>query len=462
MTEQGTTHDLVILNGRAIDPESGLDAVRHVGVTRGTISAVAEKAIAGHETIDASGLVVCPGFIDLHSHGQDEENYAVQARDGVTTALELEIGAADVDQWYAEREGRALINHGVSAGHGPIRMQVMNDPGSVLPVADAAHRLATDDEVEEMKRNLEQGLSQGALAAGLLLQYTPAASHWEVMEMFRAAARFGAACHVHIRNAGLNEPMGAISALEEVVAASAVSGASLHMVHVSSSGLGAASRVLQMIGELQERGMDVTTECYPYGAGLTQLESAIFDEGWQDVMGVDFGDLQWTETGERLTESTFARYREIGGMVVIHMIPEDVVLEAVTSPLTMIATDGVLRDGKGHPRTAGTYTRILGRYVRDTGALTLMEAIRKMTLMPAQRMEQRAPTMRNKGRIRVGADADLAIFDLERVADRATYEAPSLAPEGMRHVLVNGVPVVRDRQLQEGAAPGRAVRAPVG
>ena len=461
MADPNTTHDLVILNGRVIDPESGLDGVRHLGITDGTITSVTDEAVRGDETIDAAGLVVAPGFIDLHSHGQDEENYAVQALDGMTTALELELGAVDVDQWYAERQGRALVNYGVSVGHGPIRMKVMNDPGEFLPVADAAHRLATDAEVEEMKQLLERGLRQGAVAAGLLLQYTPAASRWEVLEMFRVAARFGAACHVHIRNAGLNEPMGAVSALEELVAASAVSGAPLHMVHCSSTGLRATPRVLQMIGELQERGMDVTTECYPYNAGLTHIEGAIFDEGWQEILGIDFGDLQWTETGERLTEATFARYRETGGMVIIHMIPEDVVEAAVTSPLTMIATDGVLREGKGHPRTAGSYSRILGHYVRETGALTLMDAIRKMALMPAERMERRVPAMLNKGRIRVGADADLAVFDPERVIDRATYQEPALPPEGMRHVLVNGVPVVRDGRLQEGVAPGRPVRAPV-
>ena len=459
MTTAQTSFDLVIANGRVMDPESGLDAVRQVGIADGSIAAVTEGPLTGRDQIDATGLVVAPGFIDLHSHGQDEENYAVQARDGVTTALELELGTDDVERWYGEREGRPVINYGASVGHIPTRMRVMNDPGPMLPVADASNRAATDAEVEEMKQLIARGLAQGALAVGFGLAYTPAASRWEALEMFRVAARFGACCHVHIRDGGMREPAGAVSSTEEVVAASMISGTPLHIVHVSSSSQLATPQVLQMVGELQAQGRDVTTECYPYTAAMGPIESAIFDEGWQDVMDADYGDLQWAATGERLTAASFARYREIGGMVVIHKIPKDIVDTAVASPLTMIASDGFLRNGEGHPRTSGSYSRVLGHFARETGALTLMDAIRKSSLMPAQRMEARAPAMAKKGRVSAGADADLAIFDPERIIDRSTYEQPTLPSEGMVHVLVNGVPVVRDEELHEGATPGRPVRA---
>ena len=460
MADAPTTYDLVIANGRVMDPESGLDAVRQVGIADGSIAAVTEGPLTGRDRIDATGLVVAPGFIDLHSHGQDEENYAVQARDGVTTALELELGTADVERWYSERKDRPVINYGASVGHIPTRMKVMNDPGPMLPVADAANRAATDAEVEEMKGLIALGLEQGALAVGFGLAYTPAASRWEALEMFRVAARFGACCHVHIRDAGPSEPWGAVSATEEVVAASAITGAPLHIVHVSSSGQLAAPQVLQMVGELQSRGRDVTTECYPYTAGMSGIESAIFDEGWQDATDADYGDLQWAATGERLTAASFARYRETGGMVIIHKLPKEIETAVVSSPLTMIASDGFLRNGEGHPRTSGSFSRVLGTYVRETGALTLMDAIKKSSLMPARRMEARTPAMGKKGRVSAGADADLAIFDPERIIDRATYEQPTLSPEGMVHVVVNGVPVVRDEELQEGATPGRPVRAP--
>jgi dihydroorotase len=186
----------------------------------------------------------------------------------------------------------------------------------------------------------------------------------------------------------------------------------------------------------------------------------MFDPGWQRGLGIDFGDLQWTDTGERLPRASFDRYRRQGGSVIAHMIPEPVVQAAVTSPLTIIASDGRLKQGKGHPRSAGTYARVLGRFVREARLLSWTDAVRKMSLMPAQRLERRAPLMKNKGRIRAGADADVVVFDPVRVIDHATYEAPARPSEGIVHVLVNGVPLVRDGALVEGVTPGRPIRAP--
>jgi dihydroorotase len=211
-----------------------------------------------------------------------------------------------------------------------------------------------------------------------------------------------------------------------------------------------------MISEARSRGLDVTTECYPYTAGMTDIRSAIYDEGWQKLLSIDYKDLQWPATGERLTAESFARYRKTGGLVISHTNPEDVVEAAVAHPLTMIASDGFLQ----HPRGAGTYARVLGRYVRERKALPLMDALRKMTIMPAQRLEKRVPALRNKGRIRPGADADLAIFDPAQIIDRSTFEAPANFSEGLKHVLVNGNFVVKDGRLQEKSFSGHAVRVP--
>ena len=233
-------YDIVIAGGRVMDPESGLDAVKNLGIRDGAVDDIADGPLQGRDCIDASGLVVAPGFVDLHCHGLRPEQDAIQVRDGVTTGLELEVGAADVDSWYAAREGASLINFGASAGHIPVRMAHFGDSGDFLPVDAGAYRESTDEDVAEIRRGIEAGLRAGAPAVGLGMQYTPSASRWEVLEVFRAAAEYGAACHVHMRGAGRNEPGGAIESLQEVIAAAAITGAPLHVVHVASTGMRAA------------------------------------------------------------------------------------------------------------------------------------------------------------------------------------------------------------------------------
>jgi N-acyl-D-aspartate/D-glutamate deacylase len=456
------TYDVVIAAGRVIDPESGLDAVRNLGILGGKVAAISEGPLAGRTTIDAKGLVVAPGFIDLHEHGQEPRNYQFQAHDGVTTSLELEVGTDDVAKWYAAREGKSLINFGVSVGHIPVRMNVMHDPGTFLPTGDAARRAATPEEINEMVVAMDRGFRQGALAEGMGINYTVAASHQEIVEMFRAAAKYGASVHVHLRYAGIKEPATGLTGLEEVVAAAAETGAPLHVVHITSMGLKFTPDLIAMVEGAQRHGLDVTTECYPYTAGSTMLQSAIFDPGWQESQGITYKDLQWADTGERLTAETFERYRKQGGIVVIHSIPEEAARTAVANPIVMIASDGMMITGaKVHPRGQGTFSRVLGHYVREERALDLSTALRKMTLMPAQRLQKRAPAFQNKGRIRVGSDADITVFDAYRIIDKATYDAPLQYSEGIQFVLVNGVPVVKDGQLVKGIFPGQAARAPI-
>lgn len=456
-----STYDIAIVNGRVMDPESGLDAVRNVGIRAGKIVAISGETLLGSRVIDARGLVVAPGFIDLHAHGQAPENYRFQAHDGVTTSLELEIGTADVGRWYQERQGRALVNYGVSSGHVPARIHVMHDPGEWLPSGDAAYRAATPEESTRIGRLVESGLKQGGLGVGMGINYTAGATPEEVLQMFRIAAQYRASVHVHLRFLGSKKPYTAVAALEEVIAAATKTGASLHVVHITSMGLRETPRLIAMVEAAQRQKIDVTTECYPYAAGSTQLETALFDPGWQERMAIGYSDLQWAETGERLTAETFDQYRKQGGQVVIFMIPEDVVRAAVAHPSVMIASDGMqLTGAKVHPRGQGTFARVLGRYVRDSQALDWMTALRKMTLMPAQRLQERAPIFKDKGRIRVGADADITVFDPQRVIDQATFGEPLRYSEGIEFVLVNGVPVVSRGQLVEDVFPGRAARAP--
>jgi N-acyl-D-aspartate/D-glutamate deacylase len=454
--------DIVISGGRVMDPESGLDAIRNVGILNGKIAVITETPLQGQQTIDARGMVVAPGFIDMHEHGQEPRNYEFQAHDGVTTSLELEAGVADVDSWYAKQEGHSLINYGASVGHIPVRMQVMHDPGTFLPVGDAAHREATPEQIQEIKSAIDQGLKHGALAVGMGINYTPAATHAEIMDVFKVAAAYAASVHVHLRYNGLLEPTTGLAALQEVVADCAATGAPVHVVHITSMGMRETPRLLDVIHGAQKRGLDVTTEAYPYPAGSTALESSIFDPGWQERMGITYHDLQWAKTGERLTAQTFQKYRKEGGIVIIFAIPESAVRQAMADPIVMIASDGMpITGAKVHPRGQGTFCRVLGHYVREEKTLDLMTALRKMTVMPAQRLEKRAPMFANKGRIKVGADADLTIFDPNTVLDNATFDDPLQFSTGIYYVLVNGVPVIKEGKTVEGVFPGRAARAPI-
>ena len=449
----GQPFELVINHGRVLDPATNLDAVRSIGIRGGKIVEISTTALTAARVIDAAGLTVSPGFIDLHSHGQTAENYRFKARDGVTTALEMEVGVNPVAAWYHERQGRALINYGATSGDIPARIAILHDSGSLLPRDKATERPATAEEFKEVLARVTQGLDEGALGIGMGIAYLPYESRAEVFEIFRLAAQRRVAVFVHMRNGGPVEP-GVIDALQEVIADATATGASLHVVHITSMGLRQTPLCLELIDGAHARGLDVTTEAYPYTAGMTDLGSAIFSPGWEQRQGnITFGDLQWAATGERLTAESFARYRKQGGMVAIHSIPEDIVRLAIAHPNVMIASDGILDEGKGHPRAAGTYARVLGRYVREQHALTLMEAVRKMTILPAQRLG-----LPGKGRIAIGADADLTIFDPATVTDRATFEKPAQYSEGIRYVLVNGTLVVDRGELVANATPGKPVR----
>lgn len=448
------TYDIVLQGGRVMDPESGTDAVMNVGIDDGRIVAMSTDPLDGREVVDVSGLVVAPGFIDLHAHGQDPFSRDLQARDGVTTALELESGVWPVDDWYSERDGQWRINFGATTSYGAARGLAFGEDRR-----RAVYEAPTEQRIDDMQESVALGLSQGALGVGIGLQYIPGASREEIFRVFQTAAAQGMTIFVHIRYAGMVEPESSIAAVQEMIADAAGSGGSVHIVHIGSSGLQQIPILLDMITTAHDAGIDVTTEVYPYTAASTGIGAAIFDPGWRERLGAEYSDIEWVATGERLDSASFHAYREEGGTIIAHIIPEEEMMYAIGHPAVMIASDGVpFVNGRAHPRGAGSFARVLGRFSRDAGALTLMDAIRKMTLMPAQRLESVVPEMRRKGRVSVGADADLTIFDPNTVIDRATFEEPAQASDGIPHVLVNGQFIVRDGELVEGVMPGQAIR----
>jgi N-acyl-D-aspartate/D-glutamate deacylase len=455
----GERYDVVIRGGRVMDPETGLDAVRDVGIRDGAIARISAESLAGARVLDARGLVVAPGFVDLHQHHHDAESYRLKALDGVTTALELEIGVPDVARFLAEHRGRSLIHHGTSASHPAKRVAVLGAPmadGELVPAAGrATAEPATADQVGRVRDALRAELEAGGLGIGMGLAYTPGATRAEVIEMFRLAAERQVPVFVHVRSTGRKEPGSSIEAMAEVIAASAITGGAVHIVHMNSSGAKDALDCLALVEGARARGLDVTTEAYPYGAGMTAANSAVFDPGWQEKLGLDYADLELPDTGERLTKEKFDALHASPEprLLLIHTNPDALVDAVVRHPLVMIASDGL----RLHPRNAGTFARVLSRYARAQGSLTLMDALRKMTLMPARRLETATAAARRKGRLQEGADADVVVFDPAAIADRATYRSPAEPSVGMRFVLVSGTLVVDGGKVVDGVLPGRAL-----
>src|SRR5256884_9404237 len=350
-------YDRVILGGQVMDPASRLDGVRNIGLSGGRIAVITTHAIQGRDTIDARGLVVGPGFIDLHAHGQTPETYRFYALDGVTTALELELGTSDVAAWYREREGGERINYGVSIGHIKVRMAVMHDSGTRMPVSDGAYRAASPAQIGEIAQRIETGLREGAVDIGAGFPYTPAATRAELLAVFRVSAKMKTPIHVHIRPG--------VAGLKEALALADETSAPLHVVHINSAGLAETPVMLEMISYARVHGHDVTTEAYPYDAGMTEIQSATIQDVYKNAPDERLAELEWARTGERLNRASFDRYTRIGGPVVVHTNTEAMVAVAIQSPLTIIASDAYWQDGAGHPRTTGTFARVLGRYVRD-------------------------------------------------------------------------------------------------
>ncbi len=452
------TYDIAILHGRVMDPATNLDAIRNVGIKNGKIAIVTADDIKGRETINARGLVVAPGFIDLHSHGQDEENYRYKAHDGVTTALELEVGAWPIKPWYEAREGKSLVNFGASSGFLASTMAVLGDTGTLLPRDKAVEEAPDPAQQRQILDDVADGLADGGLGIGIGIAYVPKTTREEIFRVFETASHWKRPCFVHMRFDGNGEP-GVVDAVQEVLADAVSTGASLHIVHITSMGLRQTPLCLRMIDGARAHGLDVTTEMYPYTAGSTSLQSAVFNPGWQQRLGISYDGLQWAATGERLTEETFEKYRKEEGWVIIHSIPEEVVREGMADHNVMFASDGRMVNGTGHPRSAGTFARVLGYYVREKHALTLMDALRRMTLMPAERLEKMSPAMRTKGRIGAGMDADITVFNPDTIIDKATFEKPAQYSEGIEYVLVGGTPVIRHGDFVDGVNPGRGILA---
>jgi hypothetical protein len=276
--------------------------------------------------------------------------------------------------------------------------------------------------------------------------------------MFRLAAERKLPVYTHVRSSGRIEPGSSIESVSEVIGAAAITGASLHIVHINSSCTRDSLECLSMIEGARARRLDVTTEAYPYIAGMTAINSALFNPGWQEKMGISYGELLLPETGERLTKERFDALHNSNTthFVVIFSNTQEMVDQVIKHPLVMIASDGLA----GHPRNAGTFSRVLAQYVREKGTISLIDALRKMSLMPAQMLERSTAEARQKGRLQEGYDADIVVFDAKTISDRSTYEKPMEPSIGVRYLIVGGTIVVNEGKIVPDVFPGRALKGP--
>ncbi len=459
--------DVVLEGGRVMDPETGLDGIRNVGIRDGKIARISSEPISGARVIHADGLVVAPGFIDLHQHGQEIASQQVKAFDGVTTALEMEIGVPDVASFLKSKENRSLINYGSTASHVAARALVFGAPlassttgiAGILPKSGpATDKAATPEQITKIEQRLQEELDAGALGLGMGIQYVPGATRLEVIDLFRFAAQHKLPVYTHLRSSGRSEPGSAIESVEEVIGAAAISGAPLHIVHINSTCLRDTMECLSLIEGARARGLDVTTEAYPYIAGMTQVNSALFNPGWREKLGIEYSDLVLPNTGEHLTKERFEELHKssVPQDVLVFANTQEMVDATIPNPLIMIASDGA----DGHPRNAGCYSRVLAQYVREKKTLSLMDGLRKMTLMPAQVLERSTPEAHKKGRLQEGADADIVVFDPATIRDRATFDMPMAPSEGVRELLVGGTLLIDNGKLMPNVFPGKAILGP--
>ncbi len=467
-------YDIVIEKGRVMDPETGLNALRNIGIENGTVSEISAKALKGKRTIDASDHIVAPGFIDIHSHSPTPLGFSYQAQDGVTTSLELEAGSYPLDEFGALIRDKAIINYGASAGSLNARLAVMTDfrKSSLLAPAvkvgkdgrDIARGLtvpATPAEIGQLRKHLTTALDNGAIGIGVPLDYmNVAVKEPELRMLFDLGASYAVPLFIHIRRGIAGDPAG----LDEVLALAKETGTRILICHLSHSAMQNTPLFLKKIRHARKDGADVWAEVLPYNAGSVQIGAAVFNRDWRKTFNIDYGDVQLASTGEWFTKRSFERTRKEnpGAEIIHHYLKEEWTRYLATAPDVIISSDGLpalSTDKKIPPQGVGSFSKILGKYVREEQALDMMTALSKMTLQPAQLLEKAAPVFRLKGRLQLGMDADITIFDPQSIKANTTYLDPHQASMGVNWLLVGGQIVIDNGQIMPNVHPGQFLKA---
>jgi N-acyl-D-aspartate/D-glutamate deacylase len=459
--------DLAIMGGRVIDPETNTDQIMNVGVQDGRIVALTTDSLEADRVIDAEGRVVAPGFIDIHSHTPTPFGIQLNILDGITTALDTEAGAYPVYEYGDAIKDNALLNFGASVGHYAARIQVIEGKyqpyffhqGKLAGMSSPAfEQPATAEQIEEIRQHLNQGIKQGGLGIGLLLDYMrDAVTDKELRMIFEVAADHDVPVFTHVRRNLPGDPSG----LNEVLALAKTTGAAVFICHITHNAMGSVGDWLKTIDQARADGVRVTTETLSYLAGGTSISADVFRKrDWQAIFDITYEDVQWVATGEWLTQKSWNHYAttEPTGAVNHHYVKEPWLHTALRWPDMMISTDALPAfkpEQFSNPNIAGTFSLVLGRYVREQGILTLSDALSRMSLKQAQWLEPFAPAFKRKGRIQLGMDADIVIFDPNTVAAGADYGKPYEAPSGIHWVIVNGQIAVVNGTIQSDIAAGQ-------
>ena len=490
---------LLITGGRVVDPASGMDAIGDVAVVDGMIAAVGTGLGGAERMIDATGLVVAPGFIDLHAHGQSLPADRMQAFDGVTTTLDLEAGVLPVASWYRRQaEKGRVLNYGASANWAFARIGAMtgsNAESSLEAFGNAMRdrrwvdNVASEKEVAGILERIAGGLSEGAIGIGILNAYAPGAGVQELTAVCQLAAARDVPTFTHIAYMSRIDPESAAEAYIRLIGYAGATGAHMHICHFNSSSKTDIERCVALVAKAQAQGLPITVESYPYGTGSTVLAAAFFsDPEFEARNGLGYDSVQRVTDGHRFRdreELLAAQAEEPSALVLWHVLDiennshhRDLLDMSVLYPGGAIASDAMpwtLTDGKAytgdawplpddatsHPRSAGCFTRFIREWVRERRKISLLEGIRKCALIPAEILSPSTPAMRAKGRLQAGADADVVVFDYETLSDRATFTAMNRPSEGVRHLVVSGQPLISDGVLDLAARPGQPVRRPV-
>src|SRR4051812_21380719 len=484
----------ILRGGRVIDPAAGTETVADVVVRGGSVVEVSSEPVldADATVVDVSGLVVGPGFVDLHSHVHSIAGQRLQAFDGVTTNLDLEAGLMPIERAYAEAAAAGrVLNYGFSASWSDARGQVL---AGVVPTADFERsagllgnldwqRTSTPAELAAWLDLLERELAAGALGIGVLMGYAPRSDPAEYLAVARLAAAAGAPTFTHVRELVEADPTTPIDGSGEIAIAAKETGAAMHHCHVNSTSRRHVDRVLGTLDEARAAGSRVTVEAYPYGMGSTSIGAFFLAPERLDAWGLTASSIVMLGSGERIADvRRLAELRELdpGATCVVEFLDErqesdrDILRRALAYPDAIVASDAMPLEwpdrrhdtrewplpagASTHPRTSGTFARSLRLMVLEHRLWSWAEAFRRCSYLPARVLDDVAPMMRKKGLLSPGADADLVVLDPQAVTDPATVTDPTRPSGGVRHLLVGGTFVIRDGELDLDAYPGRAVR----